>query len=264
MNTCNCIARTLLFLLHTLVAALLLVPAYAASEKPFDFNQLTDEDQAALHKIIREYLVQNPEVLVEALQVLQDREQLSQEAASREAINRLSGQLLDDGYSWVGGNLEGDITIVEFFDYRCGYCRRSHDVVAELIKTDGNIRLVLKEFPILGEESVFAAVLAITALRMAGPEAYKAVHDMLMTYQGPYDTNLVAQTAATAGIEFAELSNAMSDQSAATLVQANYALARELSITGTPAFVIGSRLIRGYLDLDEMRRTVADERARSN
>ena len=148
-----------------LMTALLTLPLQA---------EMTTAERDALRDEIRAYLVENPEVLVEAMSVLEDREQIA--ALQRDAmlVATNSRDLFASPADWVGGNLEGDITLVEFMDYRCAYCRKAHEEVKELVSSDGNIRYVIKEFPILGEASLLSSQFAIAVRLLHGNDAYKA------------------------------------------------------------------------------------------
>lgn len=242
--------------------AALAAPFSAPASAETDFSRLTELEREELGNEIRRYILENPEIIVEAIIRMQERERLAEAERGRARVGLFSEELFADRDSWAGGSLDGDITVVEFIDYRCGFCRRSHGIVEELINSDGNIRLVLKEFPILGEDSEFAARIAVAVLQLAGPPSYKAVHDRLMTHRGAFDENLVAEMAKVAGIGSKELSVRMFEDSVVSVIASNHLLARELGIDGTPAFVIGGQLVGGFNELDQLRDYVAEERTR--
>ena len=252
--------RPLLRILVACAALAVLFNAPASAET--DFNHLTEQEREDLGKEIRRYILENPEVIIEAIIRMQERERLAEAERGRSRVGLFSEELFADGDSWAGGNLDGDITVVEFIDYRCGFCRRSQGIVEELINSDGYIRLVLKEFPILGEDSEFAARIAVAVLQLAGPASYKAVHDRLMTHRGAFDDTLVAEMAKVAGIGPKELSVRMFEDSVVSVIANNHMLARELGIDGTPAFVIGGQLVGGFNELEQLRDYVAAERTR--
>lgn len=129
------------------LAALLATPVAADG-----LTDMTDAERAAFGDEVRAYLLENPQVLMEALSVLEQREQQAQAASDQELVAQFSEQLFNDGYSWVDGPADADVTVVEFMDYRCGYCRRAHPEVQQLLDSDANVRLIVKEFPILGED----------------------------------------------------------------------------------------------------------------
>lgn len=224
-------------------------------------GEMTDAEREAFRAEVRAYLLENPEVLVEAMDVLQAQEE--QAAANRdlEMLAANKDAIFNDPASWVGGNPEGDITLVEFVDYRCGYCKKAHDEVAELVASDGNIRFVLKEFPILGEDSLKASQFAISVLQLHGPDAYKSVHDALIALRGNPDEATLSSMAADLGLDPAPILARMSTPEVMTVIEANHALASTMEIQGTPTFVIDNTMVRGYVPLDGMRQIVAEQRS---
>lgn len=223
-------------------------------------GEMTDDEREAFRTEVRAYLLENPEVLVEAMDVLQAQEE--QAAANRdlEMLAANKDAIFNDPASWVGGNPEGDITLVEFVDYRCGYCKKAHDEVAELVASDGNIRFVLKEFPILGEDSLKASQFAISVLQLHGPDAYKSVHDALIALRGNPDEATLSSMASDLGLDPAPILARMSTPEVMTVIEANHALASTMEIQGTPTFVIDNTMVRGYVPLDGMRQIVAGQR----
>ena len=223
-------------------------------------GEMTDAERSAFGEQVKAYILENPEVLVQAMDVLQGREDA---AASNRDLKMLSDNhdtIFNDAASWVGGNPDGDITVVEFTDYRCGYCRKAHDEVAELVKSDGNIRFVLKEFPILGEESMTSSQFAISVLQLHGPDVYKAVHDVLISLRGSPDTETLTRIATEQGLDPAPLLARMSSPEVMAVIKANHALADIMEISGTPTFVIDKTMVRGYVPLEGMRQIVAGQR----
>lgn len=240
------------------VGLLTALPAMA-----FDPAAMSPAERDAFGEEIRRYILENPRVIVEALEQIEAQEAEAQAGADRALVDRLSTAIYDDGFSWVGGNPDGDITLVEFLDYRCGFCRRAHPEVTELVESDGNIRLIVKEFPILGAESLLASQFAIAARRSIGPDAYKAVHDALITQRGEVTQASLTRIAADADLDaeviFAEMESAADDIREELL--ANRALAEQLSIQGTPTFILAGEILRGYVPLDGMQAVVEDARA---
>lgn len=248
-------------LLTAVVTAVALLGATGAGAS--DVTALSKAERDAFRAEVRAYLLEHPEVLLEAIQVLETRKQAAEAAGEEALITANADALFADGYSFVAGNPEGDVTLVEFFDYRCGFCRRAHPEVAELLASDGNIRLVAKEFPILGEDSVAASRLAIATLRVAGPEVYEALHDELMTLPGPVDARSGARVLERLGHDPEPILAEMETEAVSRVIAENHALAQRLGISGTPTFVLGDRMLRGYMTLEQMREIVADTRERS-
>jgi protein-disulfide isomerase len=202
---------------------------------------------------VRAYLLENPEVLMEAIAVLEQRQTEDQIAADRRKVATHADELFADADSWVGGNPEGDVTVVEFMDYRCSYCRRAHPEVNALISGDGNIRYIVKEFPILGDESVAAARFALAARAVAGDDAYSDVHDRLMTARGAMNEETFVRVADELGLDTDAILAEMASPEIDRILQENYALAQALEISGTPSFVFQTDLVRGYVPLDSMQ-----------
>ena len=241
-------------------AALALGLALASPAHAQDAD-MTPAEREAFRAEVRAYLLDNPEVLVEAMEIYEERQQAA--AAERDAamLQMLSERIFAAEGDWVGGNPDGDITIVEFMDYRCGYCRRAYPEVEQLVASDGNIRLIVKEFPILGEQSVLAARFAIAVLQLEGPDAYKAVHDELMTMQSDINELSLELVADDLGFDVDAIVARMQDDAVTRVIAANHDLAQQLQINGTPSFIFGDEMVRGYVPLDAMRQIVAEERA---
>jgi len=243
-----------------LKSAILTAALLAASILPGKAEDLTDAERMAFRAEVRAYLLENPEVLMEAIAILEDRQ--ASDAAARDVrmLAENKAAIFDDGHSWVGGNPEGDITIVEFIDYRCGYCRKAWSEVEELVNTDGNIRFVVKEFPILGEASDLSARFAIATLQLAGPEAYKRAHDALVTLRGDATKPALERLAGDLGLDAAAIMARMAAPEVTAVIQANHALAQTLDISGTPTFVVNGTMLRGYVPLEDMRQIVKEQR----
>ncbi|MDR7126576.1 DsbA family protein [Pseudotabrizicola sp. 4114] len=222
--------------------------------------EMTETEREAFRAEVREFLLEEPEVLVEAMEVLQSRQ--DQSAAERDlAMLRDNADLIyRDPNSWAGGNLEADLTIVEFVDYRCGYCRKAHDEVTELVESDGNIRLVLKEFPILGEQSLLSSQFAIAVRQLHGDDAYKAAHDALITLRGDANAETFARLATDLGHDPAAIAERMKSPEVQAIIDTNHALGTMMEINGTPTFVIDETMVRGYVPLEGMRQIVAGQR----
>lgn len=188
---------------------------------------------------------ENPEIILEALQILRQRQQQSGVERSGAAVRAHAAEIFNDPESPVGGNPDGDVTVVEFFDYRCQYCKSAHAVLSDLVAADGRIRFVYKEFPILGPQSVAAARAALAANRQG---LYVPFHDALMGAQGALDNDQIFRIAERAGLDVGRLRADMESDDIDRAIRENLMLARRLNIQGTPAFVIGERVIPGAID----------------
>jgi protein-disulfide isomerase len=162
--------------------------------------------------------------------------------------------------AWAGGNLAGDVTLVEFLDYRCGWCRRAFPEIEDLVESDGNIRFVIRELPVQGDESILAARFALAVRAVAGDDAYKRLHDDLMTFTGPFTEASLSRIAERNQIDPAPALARLDDPEITRILQDTADLAGRLRIEGTPAFVLDDRLLRGYAPLPQMRALVDEAR----
>jgi protein-disulfide isomerase len=211
----------------------------------------------AIEEVIREYLLSHPELIIESLRRAQQREREAARAQARAAVLAHRQALSSDPDSPVGGNPAGDVTVVEFFDYRCPHCRRMVPVIKTLLAEDPRVRLVYKELPILGEESVTAARAALAA---RGQRKYVEAHDRLMAETGPLTRDTVLAMLKGIGLDGDRLAADMDAPQVAALIGRELALARALGIDGTPAFVIGSELVVGAVDLGTLRELISRAR----
>ena len=239
-------------------AALLI--CFGAQSHALDLAALSDDDRAAFRDEVRSYLLENPEIILEAMEILKGREAEAGLQTDLLLVQNNAEALFSNASDWVGGNPDGDITLVEFMDYRCSYCRKAHAEIAELIKSDGNIRFVLKEYPILGEESDLASRFAIAALQIGGDSAYIAAHDALMTLRADVTADSLQKLAADLGFDAAAISARMQTDAVSAVIAANRALGEAMNVNGTPTFIVDQTMLRGYVPLDGMRQIVADER----
>ena len=233
-------------------------PAQAQQSLPGGF---TDEQVQGMERIIRQYLMENPEVLVDALTAYQERQRVAEQERKKQAVKTHLAELQQDADSPVVGNPHGDVTIVEFFDYRCGYCRRVVKDLRDVVEDDGNIRLVMKEFPILGPASIRAARAALAATKQGKYEAY---HFALMTQPGDMSDPHLMQVAREIGLDLERLRQDMEDPEIDKLIRRNHRLAETLGISGTPAFVFGDTLVPGAIDAATMRQLIAEARAEAS
>ncbi len=240
--------------LRTLV---LVVLALAVAALPAAADPLTPEQKDAVEQLIRNTIAEHPEIVIDALKAAQAKNDAQTAETVKKAIAAEHDQLVADPSSPVGGNPKGDVTIVEFFDYRCPYCKEVEPSLEALVKNDRGIRFVYKEFPILGPASVYAAHVALAA-RAQGK--YDEFHRAMMAVKGTIDEGVVRRTAAAVGIDMKELDGAIAAPEIDGIIKANYALAEALEIDGTPAFVIGDYLLPGVPNADTLRKIVAEIR----
>ena len=214
-------------------------------------------DKAEIGKIVHDYILANPEVLVEAMQELEKKQDSQRDTVAQKAIQQNQEALLHDVDSPVAGNPNGDVTIVEFMDYQCGYCKRAHPAVLSEVATDGKVKIIYKELPILGEASRIGA-LASLASRAQGK--YEAFHNALMDYKGQIDRAKILEIAASVGIDVPRLEQDMQDPKLKTIIDRNMALATALGVRGTPAFVIGNQFVPGAVEADTLHQLIGEAR----
>jgi protein-disulfide isomerase len=210
-----------------------------------------------VEKIVREYLLREPEIVYEALQELQRRQAEAAAARQRAAIAENQDELLNAPHTPVAGNADGDVTLVEFFDYRCAYCRRVVSSMQALLDEDRNLRVVLKDLPVLGPDSVRAARAALASRRQDG---YVPFHFALMA-SDDLSIQGIRAVAEAVGLDPDRLEADMASPEVVAAIEANYELANQLGIEGTPAFVIGDQLIPGAVDKARLEQLIQNERA---
>ena len=206
---------------------------------------------------VREYLLKNPEVIMEALQVLQQRQHTAEAENLKRTIAERSEEILNDPGAPVGGNPEGAITLVQFFDYNCPYCRRVAPTMLELAEADPDLRLVYKEFPILGPGSQFAARAALASRRQG---KYVPFHNALMRATEQVTEDTVMTAARDVGLDIEQLRADMQAPAIQEAIARNLQLAQALGITGTPSFIIGDRVVPGAVDLGTLQGLIAGVR----
>lgn len=239
-------------------AALLLgaAPPAGAQQPPAAFSP---EQRAEIVSLLRQALREDPSILRDAIAALQADDQQARSDAQRAAIRARAAALVGNPEDPVKGNPQGDVTIVEFFDARCGYCKQLHPQMAALLRADANVRVILKDLPILGPQSVVAARALLAAQKQG---KYAPYQDALLRLRGePTDAALQAE-AQKLGLDWARMKRDMEDPALMRRLEANVALARDLGIEGTPALVIGETLIPGAVDLATLTQLVAEARAR--
>ncbi|MFD1796015.1 DsbA family protein [Paracoccus aurantiacus] len=228
--------------MKSLIAALLLTATPALA---LDLDAMNDAEKQAFGSAVREYLMENPEVLIEAMNALEQRRLAEESKNDAAMIAQLSDQIYNDGHSWVGGNPDGDVTVVEFIDYRCGVCKQVFPHVEEVVANDKDVRVIFKDLPILGQESDLAARFAVAVKQAEGDEAYKKVHDHFYTMRGNVSIEGLKATATEMGFDADAIIEAMNSDQVSDVLRKNAQLAQALQISGTPSFIIGDKLLRG-------------------
>jgi len=220
-------------------------------------EKLSDAQQDEVRKLVRETLLDNPEILMEAMEVLQSRQAEQKEQAQKAALKSLGDSIENGPLTPMAGNPDGDVTMIEFFDYQCGYCKRAFPGVMDVINSDKNVRYVLKEFAILGPESEVAARAALAAQKQ---DKYFDMHTALMTIRGRLNTDKIMKTAEEIGLNIERLKVDMQSDEVSAEILSTRAIAQRLNITGTPAFIIGDQIIPGAMPAEGLKQAIAEER----
>lgn len=232
----------------------LIAGANVATAASFNATQKSE-----IEKIVRDYLLKNPELMIEVMAELQAKEASAEEDRADAAIAENRKAIYDDPTSFVAGNPQGDVTIVEFFDYHCGYCKRAFGPLMKAVHDDGKIKLILKEFPILGPDSVIASHAALAAQKQG---KYFELHQALYRNKGDLDEKRIMEIAKDAGLDIAKLRRDMADPEIAKTIERNEKLASALGVKGTPGFIIGGKSHPGALGTEELTALVKDARER--
>jgi protein-disulfide isomerase len=250
-------------LMMALMLGLVVVGALAATRTSFPGRIVPSDDAAGaavpadVAKTIRAYLMANPEVLVEAMQELERKQDNQRDAVAQKAIVQQDAALFRDADSPTGGNPAGDVTIVEFNDYQCPYCKRAHQAMKSVVGADGKIKVIYKDLPILGEPSRIASLAALASVKQG---KHQALHNALMEFGGKLDREKILEIAASVGLDVAQLEKDMEDPKLRQIIDRNMALAGALGVRGTPAFVIGKQFVPGAVDVASLKQLIAEAR----
>lgn len=237
--------------LSGIVCALVLLTAFPASAG-FDAAQREE-----IGTVVREYLLANPDVLEEAGQILQKRHEDAEIKRQAEIMAENQDRFVTVGLTPVLGNPDGDVTVVMFSDYNCGYCRAVAPTLAQVLQEDPKVRLVVREFPILGPESAEAARAALAAWRQG---KYAAFHDRLMSGEGPLDPATLETIARDLGLDMTRFEADRTSAAVQAEIDTSHDLGSKLGIRGTPGFIIGSRVYPGALPKEAMQQVIAEVR----
>lgn len=223
-----------------------------------DSSKFTDAERAEIESIVKNYLLENPKVMQEVGQELASMLEEERRDAQTEAVISLRGQFVTEGVTPVFGNPKGDIDVVVFLDYNCGYCRRVLPVLEELVADDPYVRVVVREYPVFGEASVDAAMAALAAQQQG---KYSEFHHKLISVEGEkIDEGVAEEAARSVGLDLSEFRSFMSAELGERELAKSHVLADALHIRGTPAFVVGNVVIPGMVDLNSLKKVISQER----
>lgn len=225
---------------------------------------LPEGQKAAIEELIKNYLTKDhPEIVMQAMQELQKRDQASAEAKTVESIKTNKAKIYDDANTPVGGNPKGDVTIVEFSDFQCGYCKMSEPFIEKILKEDKGIRFIYKDFPVLGPQSITASKVALAVFRQGGSDKYIKYHDDLLAKKEHLTDDMIYQAAKDAGVNVDKAKKDAADDAMQKQIQANLDLGVDIGVRGTPMFIIGNNVYPGALQYDQLKQAISDARAAS-
>jgi len=236
-----------------LLAILLVLPAASVHAQLF-----TGDQRSEIERIVKEYLLSHPELLQDVMTELDKRQTAADTEKHRAAVKEHSATIFDSPRQVTLGNTQGDVTLVEFFDYNCGYCKRAMSDMLDLLKNDPKLKFVLKEFPVLGEGSVQAAQVA-AAVRMqdkSGGKKYLEFHQKLLGGRGHVDKARALAVAKEVGFDLARIEKDVSSDEVKAQLEESFKLADSLGLNGTPSYVVGSDVVVGAVGLDTLKEKV--------
>jgi protein-disulfide isomerase len=234
------------------------VQAPAAATAPQEFSSAQTHE---IENIVKNYLVQHPEVLQEVMEALDKRQKEADAEKARTTIKDNKATIFNSSHQVVLGNPQGNVTMVEFFDYNCAFCKRALPDMLDLIKTDPDLKYVLKEFPVLGPGSLEAAHVAVAArMQDSSGKKYMEFHQKLLGARGPADKVRALAVAKDVGFDMARLEKDMNSDEVKTSIEENMKLADVLGVNGTPSYVVGNEVVVGAVGVDELRAKIKNER----
>jgi protein-disulfide isomerase len=242
------------FLAHLALAAGLMLTLGAAGARA---QNISGAQRGEIEKIIRDYLIQNPEVLQEAMAELEKKQAVEEAAKHKAAVKDNAETIFNSSRQVVVGNPQGDVNFVEFFDYNCGYCKRAMEDMLVLMKADPKLRVVLKEFPVLGPGSVDAARVAV-AVRMQDKtgKKYMDFHQKLLTGRGQVDKARAMAVAKEVGLDMGRIERDMASDEVRLTLEESLKLAEKLGLNGTPSYVIGNNVVVGAVGVDKLKENI--------
>jgi protein-disulfide isomerase len=238
------------------VFAVAMAPAGMSRAAEGKSSLFTAEQQKEIGRLVREYLLANPEVLVEVSAELEKRRKIEEEAARSQVLSEQKDQIFRSPHDFVLGDENAKITVVEFFDYNCGWCKRALTEINKFTEKDPNVRIVMKEFPIFGDNSQFAAKAALASKKQG---KYWEFHQALMKERQVTRENTL-DIAKSVGIDVEALNREMENPLYDQVLAENTQIAQALGMQGTPGFIIDSKVNYGYLPANELHEMVADIR----
>lgn len=218
-------------------------------------------DRAEVEDIVKDFILNNPETLVESLNSFHTKQQQEEQSKAAEKLKGIEGKLVAKGVTPIAGNADGDVTVVEFYDYNCGYCKRAFPTVTQLIEEDKQVKVVFLEMPILSPTSEIAARIAL-AVNIVDSSKFIGFHAKLMDFKGQKDEPTLLGFAKELGLDEAAVKEKMNSSEVSDELARVKKLAGDLGIRGTPAFIVGEQLIPGAVDVATLKDAVAQARSK--
>ena len=221
------------------------------SNPEFD-NAKKDE----INELIKNYILENPEIIIEAIEIFQKKQSLNAIKKEKEIIKSLSGELYNDANSYFFGNENSELKIVEFIDYNCGYCKKNHEIIMNILNENNDIKYIIKELPILGESSLLASKFAVTIYLVDGPKIYKKFYDSLMSHNAQLNFDILKKISKKVGSSIKDFNSHINNDKVKNVIFKNLNLANKLSIDGTPTFIIEDNVFRGFISFDQLQEII--------
>ena len=235
----------------SLVLTLLLLVIFANTPVKYAQATVQPSDDA-----IRNFILANPEIILESLKKYEEKVEAGTKTIEQQIIKKELALIATNNTSYIGGNPNGSVTLIEFLDYKCGYCKKAHGQILELIDSNPEIRFVVKEFPILGDESMIASKASVAVFLDQGSKVYRAFTEKLLKFNGHITIESIQNLLNSVGGETERIQKIMESETVYNILNSNYNLAKQLKIRGTPTFIIGTEIIRGYKNVEELQNII--------
>ena len=205
---------------------------------------------------IRKFILANPEIILESLKRYEEKVEAGTKTIEQQIIKKELALIATNNTSYIGGNPNGSITLIEFLDYKCGYCKKAHGQILELINLNPEIRFIVKEFPILGDESLIASKASVAVFLDQGSTVYRNFTEKLLKFNGRITVDSIQNLLKSTGGETKHIQELMESKAVYNILNSNYNLAKQLKIRGTPTFIIGTEIVRGYKNVEELQNII--------
>ena len=218
--------------------------------------KLDEGKKEELYGLIKNYILDNPEIIIEAIEIFQKKQSSNALKKEKEIIKSLNSELYNDSNSHFFGNENSQLKVVEFIDYNCGYCKKNHEIIMNILEENNDIKYIIKELPILGESSLLASKFAIIIYLIDGPKIYEKFFDSLMRYNNQLNLEILTKISKKVGSSVENFDSYFNSDEVNNIILRNLSLADKLSIEGTPTFIIENNVIRGFISFDQFQEII--------